>query len=206
MRSAKRPSAPLRFERVLWRRGLLSIAGVDEAGRGCLAGPVVSAAVVWGDNLPDGGIMDSKQIDSARRSVLLDHIQSHARDYAIGLCSPREIDTLNILNAALLAMSRALDDLKRAPEFCLVDGNRLPDKLRSPARAIVRGDHRSRTVAAASIVAKVTRDRMMRSLHEECPEYGWNRNMGYPTKQHLEALSRYGPSPYHRMSFRPCKQ
>ena len=195
------PSASLRFEQVLWKLGFLRVAGVDEAGRGCLAGPVVAAAVIWKDGLPDEGIRDSKKLNADKRSVLLDHIREQAVAWSVGLCTPEEIDRINILNAALLAMSRALDQLETPADYCLVDGNRLPPALSAPSRAIVRGDLRSRSIAAASIVAKVTRDRLMEDLHEQHPEYGWLRNKGYPTNDHIEALSSLGPTVFHRKTF-----
>jgi len=199
----RKQAAPIRLEQRLWQGGYPYVAGIDEAGRGCLAGPVVAAAVVWKESLPDFGIRDSKQVTPGRRNELLRHIQDNATCYAIGLCSPQEIDELNILNAAMLAMSRALGGLRPQPDFCLIDGNRIPNALPCPARAIVRGDDRSRSVAAASIVAKVTRDRLMETLHEEYPQFGWIRNKGYPTHEHVQAIAQYGPTRYHRLSFRP---
>jgi ribonuclease HII len=175
---------------------------VDEAGRGCLAGPVVAAAVIWPQHAPDEGIRDSKQLSSKRRVELLKHIQSTATGYGIGFCTAQEIDRLNILNAAMMAMSRALNGLRPVPNFCLVDGNRIPKEFSVPSRAVIRGDHRSRSVAAASIVAKVTRDLFMEELNAEYPHYGWIRNKGYPTREHILALARHGPSRFHRRTFR----
>lgn len=180
------------------------VCGVDEAGRGPLAGPVVAAAVILDPaNIPPG-LNDSKKLDAARREALFAALQPLA-GIGIGMASVEEIDSLNILQAAMLAMTRAIAALPRAPQFALIDGNRLPKQLPCPARAIVKGDARSLSIAAASIAAKVTRDRLMQTLAVRHPGYGFERHMGYGTAAHLDAISRLGPSPAHRRSFAPIR-
>lgn len=179
------------------------IAGVDEAGRGPLAGPVVAGAVI----LCDGGIMgldDSKKLSARRRGLLEAEIKSTCR-WAVGLASVDEIDRLNILQATLLAMTRAVDALGLEPAEVLVDGNRLP-RWRYRARAIVGGDALHPEISAASIIAKEHRDRLMREAAEQYPHYGWERNAGYGTPQHMAALREHGPTNYHRSSFAPIAQ
>lgn len=192
-------------EHILHAEGFRHIAGVDEAGRGCLAGPVVAAAVV----LPPGalppaldGLADSKTLPRARREALADAIRAEAAGVGIGQCSPAEIDELNILRAALRAMRRAAEELPHPPGFLLVDGNRTPVGLPCPCRTVVKGDQKVRTIAAASIIAKTTRDALMRRLHMKHPGYGWNTNVGYPTQAHYDGLATHGPSEHHRRSFR----
>ena len=185
------------------------LAGVDEAGRGPLAGPVVSAAVV----LPAGGlprrlavaIDDSKALTARLREALLPDILACCA-VGVGRAEVAEIDRLNILQATFLSMRRALDALAEAPAMALIDGNRLPPGLSCPARAIVKGDSRSLSIAAASIVAKVTRDRIMAVLSDRHPGYGWERNAGYGTAEHLAALRHLGVSTEHRRSFAPVAQ
>ncbi|MCB2128365.1 MAG: ribonuclease HII [Rhodobacteraceae bacterium] len=190
------------FETTALQRGFSYIAGVDEVGRGPLCGPVVAAAVrLVPDRLP-AGLNDSKKISAARRGLLFDQILS-AADVGIGAASVDEIDAINILQASHLAMSRAVAGMKRPPDWLLVDGNRVPADLAPRAEAIVRGDGRSLSIAAASIVAKVWRDRIMVDLAQQHPGYGWEKNAGYPTKDHLSALRNLGPTPHHRRSFRP---
>ena len=180
------------------------IAGVDEVGRGPWAGPVVAAAVILKrGNVPDG-LDDSKALTKARREALFDVIRERAI-VGCGSASVDEIDELNILQASLLAMTRAVAALGVAPRLALVDGNRAP-KLACPARPIVKGDSRSLSIAAASIVAKVTRDRLMADLAREHPAYGWERNAGYGTREHQEALKLVGICPHHRKSFAPIRQ
>lgn len=181
------------------------VAGVDEAGRGCLAGAVYAAAVI----LPPGhglrGLNDSKQLSERAREALYDPIREVALSWAIGAASVEEIDRLNILRASLLAMGRAVEALRPAATHCMVDGNRLP-ALPCTAQAIVSGDALHPNIMAASILAKVTRDRELRRLDGEHPGYGLAQHKGYGTPAHLEALKRLGPSPVHRRSFRPCTQ
>ena len=177
------------------------VAGVDEAGRGPWAGPVVSAAVILGAHAPPDGIDDSKALGRARREALFEALAKTAC-IGVGAASVDEIDRLNILAATMLAMCRAVDALGVAPAQVLVDGNRLPE-LPYPAIAVVGGDRRSLSIAAASIVAKVTRDRIMAALARGHPGFGWERNAGYGTPQHRAALTRFGVTPHHRKSFAP---
>ncbi len=176
--------------------------GVDEAGRGPLAGPVVAAAaiILSPARLPDG-IDDSKRLSAARRVALLKALADCAV-YAVGTASVAEIDGINILQATMLAMRRAVARLPLRPDAALIDGNRVPD-LTCAAHMLVRGDGRSLSIAAASIVAKVTRDRIMARLAGRYPDYGWERNAGYGTRGHRDALMRFGPTPHHRLSFAP---
>ncbi|MDR0741182.1 MAG: ribonuclease HII [Rickettsiales bacterium] len=178
------------------------IAGVDEAGRGPLCGPVVAAAVIFSSFDIDIPVViaDSKQMTRKKRALAFDWITKNTV-WAAGQCSPAEIDGMNILRASMLAMKRALAGLSRTPEFSLVDGNRLPDGL--AGRAVVRGDARSLSIAAASIVAKETRDRIMTELAGKFPQYGWERNAGYPTASHLQAIEKHGINRHYRKSFGP---
>ena len=184
-------------------RGL--IAGVDEAGRGPLAGPVVAAAVMLDDLQPIKGLNDSKQLGPRTRERLFDEIRGKALCFSIALASVEEIDQLNILQATLLAMRRAIDGLRLRPQRVLVDGNRLPE-LGMPAHAIVRGDAKVRAIAAASILAKVHRDRLCMALHEAHPQYGFDAHKGYPTAVHLAALREHGACAHHRRSFAPVRE
>ena len=181
-----------------------AVAGIDEAGRGPWAGPVVAAAVILDRHDLPAGIDDSKALSANRRAALFDAIRATAR-VGVGEAGVGEIDRLNILGATMLAMARALADLGERPAHVLVDGNRLPD-LPCPATAVVGGDRRSLSVAAASIIAKVTRDRMMASLAAEFAGYGWESNAGYGTAQHQGGLARYGVTPHHRRSFAPIRR
>ena len=181
--------------------GCLRVCGVDEVGRGPWAGPVVAAAVILDRGWDADGVDDSKRLTAAARTRLRREIEAHA-EVGTGQASVYEIDRMNILNAALLAMRRAVAALARVPECALVDGNRLPD-LPCPATAVTRGDARSVSIAAASIVAKVERDRLMAGLAVDFPGYGWERNAGYGTPEHTAALERLGVSPHHRRSFAP---
>ena len=178
------------------------VAGVDEAGRGPLAGPVVAAAVILDDLKPITGLNDSKKLTEKRREKLYDEILAKALCCSIAEASVQEIDTLNILQATLLAMRRAVDGLRLKPVKVLVDGNRLP-VLDVRAEAIVQGDALVPAISAASILAKVHRDRMCAQLHLQYPQYGFDRHKGYGTAEHLQALAEHGPSPWHRTSFAP---
>ncbi|MGD0190727.1 MAG: ribonuclease HII [Rhizomicrobium sp.] len=178
------------------------LAGVDEAGRGPLAGPVVAAAVVLDRKRIPKGLNDSKQMRPEAREEAFERVFDVATAVGVGVAAVDEIDLLNIRQATHLAMARAVRALSITAQFALVDGNDAP-ALPCPCETLVRGDGRSVSIAAASIVAKVTRDRMMRSLHNEFPGYGWLSNKGYPTEEHLAALMRLGPSPHHRRSFAP---
>ena len=184
--------------------GPLGLCGVDEAGRGPLAGPVTAAAVMLDPGRPIDGLRDSKKLSAAARERLANEIQGRALAWCVAEASVAEIDRLNILQATLLAMQRAVAGLGRAPDEVWVDGNRCPDwGWRS--RAVVRGDDRVAAIAAASILAKTTRDRYMCRLHEEYPAYGFARHMGYGTAAHLAALKAHGACPQHRRSFAPVK-
>lgn len=197
---SKRPD--LRYERKLWRTGLEAIAGVDEAGVGPLAGPVVAAAVIFAPEQFITGVHDSKQLRPDQRMRLDVEIRTRALALGVGLAEPAEIDRLNIYWATMLAMRRALHSLTRPPDHVLVDGRTVPE-LRLPQTRIVGGDRKSFCIAAASIVAKVARDAIMLQLDACYPEYGFARHKGYCTQDHLDALRRHGPSPIHRQSFAP---
>ena len=177
-------------------------AGCDEVGRGCLCGPVVAAAVVLDDNFEQNLVNDSKKLNFKTRLELDDYIKNNVKDYAIAELSPAFIDQHNILNASIHAMHNALDKLTIRPELILVDGNKFHPYNYIPHQCIVKGDSKVLSIAAASILAKNYRDQLMIQLHEEFPEYGWNKNMGYATKVHIEALKKFGPTKYHRQSFR----
>lgn len=199
------PSVPmpdLSIETPLWHRGHRWVAGVDEAGRGCLAGPVVAAAVVLAPDARIDRLDDSKKLTPAARDRIFEAVMTEALAVGIGRGSPAEIDDLNILHASLEAMRRAVLDLALPPDFVLIDGNRTVADAPWPQEAIVKGDARSLSIAAASVVAKVTRDRLMVRLHDDFPEYGWAGHKGYPTAAHYAALRAHGPSPHHRRSFR----
>ncbi|MFO1227076.1 ribonuclease HII [Roseateles sp.] len=181
------------------------MAGVDEAGRGPLAGPVVAAAVILDELQPIKGLADSKVLTALKREKLFDEIRAKALCFCIAEASPEEIDRLNILQATLLAMQRAVSGLRLKPTLVQVDGNRLP-KLPMPAEAIVKGDAKVPAISAASILAKVTRDRQCLTMHETYPAYGFATHKGYPTPEHLAALREHGPSPWHRLSFAPVRE
>ena len=181
------------------------VAGVDEAGRGPLAGPVVAAAVILDDHKPIKGLADSKKLTALRREKLFDEIRAKALCCSVALATVEEIDRLNILQATMLAMQRAVKGLRLKPAKVLVDGNRLP-VLDVVAEAIVSGDALVQAISAASILAKVTRDRMLDELHAQHPLYGFDRHKGYGTAQHLAALREFGPLPEHRRSFAPVAQ
>ena len=176
--------------------------GCDEAGRGCLCGPVVAAAVILNKDFQHNLINDSKKLSAKTRFELEIYIKEHVLEYAIAEVSPQKIDEINILNASFLAMHLALNQLKNKPELILVDGNRFHPYPNIEHLCIVKGDSKMLSIAAASILAKNHRDRLMLNLHEEFPNYGWNKNMGYATKIHRMALKEYGITPHHRKSFR----
>lgn len=192
--------APYRYERAAWRSGLAHVAGVDEAGRGPLAGPVVAAAVILNPERRLKGLEDSKLLTPARREVLFEQILEHAVGVGTGIVDPQTIDQVNILEATRLAMRQALSRLSPHPNLVLIDAVRL-QPLAWPQRALVRGDRRSASIAAASIVAKVTRDRLMVEADHLFPQYGFRRHKGYPTPEHLAALRHHGPCPIHRRTF-----
>lgn len=181
------------------------IAGVDEAGRGPLAGPVVAAAVIFKPDQPILGVKDSKILSLKKRESLYDQIFREALSVGVGLASVEEIDELNILQASLLAMKRAVDNLNIQPDKVLVDGNKLP-KWEYDSEAIIKGDSKILEISAASIIAKVTRDRLMLDLDQQFPQYGFAAHSGYPTEMHREALIQYGPCEHHRKSYGPVKE
>ncbi len=181
------------------------VAGVDEAGRGPLASPVVAAAVILDDLRPIRGLADSKVLTAARREALYDKIMAHALCQCVAHATVEEIDRLNILQATMLAMRRAVQGLRLRPAKVLIDGNRIP-VLPVPAEAIVGGDARVASISAASILAKVHRDRLCEDLHSAHPQYGFAQHKGYPTREHLEALRRHGPCGAHRRSFGPVRE
>lgn len=192
-------------EQVARAAGCRRVAGCDEAGRGPLAGPVVAAAVVLPDGLELPGLDDSKKLDPATRERLAAQIQAGAEAVGVGLASVDEIDTLNILRASLLAMRRAVEALGEPPDMLLVDGNQLVPGLGCRQQSLVDGDQRSVSIAAASIIAKVTRDALMVALDAEHPGYGLAQHKGYPCATHLAALRRLGPSPAHRRCYGPVR-
>lgn len=177
-------------------------AGCDEAGRGCLAGPVFAAAVILAPDFSHPLLNDSKQLSEAQRDRLRPVIEAEALAWAVASCSPEEIDQMNILNASILAMHRAIGALTLRPERLLIDGNRFKPYEDIPHECIVKGDAKYLSIAAASILAKTYRDEAMQRLHERYPMYGWDRHKGYPTKAHRLAIAEYGVSPEHRRSFR----
>lgn len=177
-------------------------AGCDEVGRGCLCGPVVAAAVIIDDTFEQNLVNDSKKLNFKIRAELDSYIKDHVREYAIAELPPAFIDEHNILNASIHAMHLALDKLTIRPELILVDGNRFHPYNFIPHQCIIKGDGKLLSIAAASILAKNYRDNLMIRLHEEFPQYGWNHNMGYATRAHREALEKFGPTIYHRRSFR----
>jgi ribonuclease HII len=178
-------------------------AGCDEAGRGPLAGPVFAAAVILPEGFSHPLLNDSKQMSERARDQLREVIEKEAVSWAVEAVSPEEIDTVNILNASILGMQRAVRRLDPRPEFLLVDGNRFKPCDGIPYKTVVHGDATYAAIAAASVLAKTHRDAYMRQIAAEYPQYGWEQNMGYPTKEHIEAIKRYGYTPYHRKSFHP---
>lgn len=176
-------------------------AGCDEAGRGCLAGPVFAAAVILPKNFYCEELNDSKQLTEKQRYELRPYIEENALAWAIGIVDNVEIDKINILNASFLAMQRAVDALKIAPQHLLIDGNRFNKTCVIPYTCIVKGDGKLMPIAAASVLAKTYRDDYMSALHIDYPAYNWDKNKGYPTKKHRNAIAEYGTTPYHRMSF-----
>ena len=181
-------------------------AGCDEAGRGCLAGPVTAAAVILPPHFSNDLINDSKQLTEHQRDALRPVIEREAVAWAVAMIDPAEIDRINILNASILAMHRAISQLKVRPEALLIDGNRFKPYPGIPHTTIVKGDSKMMCIAAASILAKTHRDEYMRRIAGEYPQYGWDKNKGYPTRDHRAAIAEFGTSPYHRMSVRLLKQ
>jgi ribonuclease HII len=193
------------FEKKATENGYIAIAGIDEAGRGPLAGPVVSAAVILPQTFSIGDVVDSKKLSVKKRARLYQEIYASAVAIGIGIVDPVEIDRINILQASLLAMSMATNNLRPQPECLLIDGPfQIPSRL--PQMPLIRGDTLSISIAAASIVAKVTRDRLMESYHEYYPQFGFSQHKGYPTRAHRKAIHRFGCCPIHRRTFRGVKE
>ncbi len=182
--------------------GELLEAGCDEAGRGCIAGPVFAAAVILAPAFQNSTLDDSKKLSAKTRDLLKEIVERDALAFALGVVDEKEIDTINILNASFLAMHRALSKLEMKPGHLIIDGNRFKAFEKVPYTCIIKGDGKYSSIAAASILAKTYRDEFMCKLHRQYPVYGWDRNMGYPTKFHRRALLEHGPCPYHRRSFR----
>ena len=185
---------------------LILEAGTDEAGRGCLAGPVTAAAVILKEGFQSELINDSKVLSEKKRELLRPIIEQQVHSYAVVHIDPEEIDRINILNASILGMHHALDKLVCLPEFIIVDGNKFKKYLEIPHECIIKGDGKYLSIAAASILAKTYRDEYMAKIHEEFPMYQWKKNKGYPTKEHREAIRKYGSTKYHRKSFRLLPQ
>lgn len=190
----------LYYENTAYEKGYNLVCGVDEAGRGPLAGPVCAAAVVLPKGLILEGVNDSKKLTEKKREALFDVITEQALDWSVAFATVEEIEEINILNAAMLAMKRAVEDLKNPVDFAIIDGNRKPP-LEIDCEAVVKGDAKSMSVAAASILAKVSRDRILRQYAVDYPQYGFEKHKGYGTKVHVEALKKYGPCEVHRPSF-----
>ena len=176
--------------------------GTDEAGRGCLAGPVTAAAVILPENFSNGLLTDSKQLSEAKRNLLKPIIEEQASTFHFAHIFPEEIDKINILNASILAMHQAILKLEPFPEFIIVDGNKFKTVNQIPYQTIVKGDSKYLSIAAASVLAKTYRDAYMETIHKEFPMYNWKKNKGYPTKEHRDAIKKYGITKYHRKSFR----
>ncbi|WP_338733022.1 ribonuclease HII [Mangrovimonas cancribranchiae] len=176
--------------------------GTDEAGRGCLSGPVTAAAVILPDNFKHKVLNDSKQLSESKRYELRTYIETHALTYAVAHVFPKEIDKINILNASILAMHKAISNLKETAEYIIVDGNKFKPFNDIPYETIIKGDGKYLSIAAASILAKTYRDDYMAKIHDEFPQYNWKKNKGYPTKEHRQAIKDHGITQYHRKSFR----
>ena len=190
----------LEFEKEALAKGYKSVCGVDEAGRGPLAGPVCAAAVILPEGVIIDGVNDSKKLSEKKRESLFDVIREQALSYSIAYATVDEIEEINILNATMLAMHRAIDGLEIKADYAMIDGNKIPP-IDIDAECIVKGDAKSMSIACASILAKVSRDRLLYKYAEEYPMYGFDKHKGYGTKVHREAILKYGPCPYHRKSF-----
>lgn len=190
----------LSYEKKAISKGYKAVCGVDEAGRGPLAGPVCAAAVILPENTIIEGVNDSKKLSEKKREALFDVIKEQALSYSIAFASVEEIEDINILNATMLAMKRAVEGLDVKADYAMIDGNRLPD-LSIDSEFIIKGDAKSMSIACASILAKVSRDRLLYEYAEEYPEYLFDKHKGYGTKAHVEAIKKNGPCPYHRLSF-----
>ncbi len=196
----KLPISSLKYETEIWAAGLVP-AGIDEAGRGPIAGPVVAAAAILPENFNLTGVDDSKKVSPVRREKLFESFSRNGVEYAVGMADAREIDEINILCATIKAMERAVAALRTSPGFLLIDGNK-ETHLSIKQRPIIGGDSKCMSIAVASIVAKVTRDRMMKELHKNYPAYNFSKHKGYPTAEHRNLIERYGLCPEHRKSFR----
>lgn len=190
----------LEYEQNAALNGYKAICGIDEAGRGPLAGPVCAAAVILPKNTIIEGVNDSKKLSEKKREALFDVIKDTALSYCVAYASVEEIESMNILNATMLAMKRSVDGLNVKADYAMIDGNRMP-RLEVESECIVKGDAKSMSIACASILAKVSRDRLLYKYAEEYPQYHFDKHKGYGTKLHVEAIKKYGPCPYHRMSF-----
>ena len=203
----------LQLERQKWAEGAITIAGIDEAGRGPLAGPVVAGAVVFDQSFIErelslrfSGLTDSKKLSAKKREQFFALLtECDCVQVGVGICNAEEVDSINILQATLKAMRIAVESLPLIPDYALVDGDKMAE-LPCPASTIIKGDSLSISIAAGSVIAKVTRDRMMRAFHDQYPEYGFDSHKGYGSKKHIEALFLHGPSPIHRKSFRPVRE
>ncbi|HCE1839389.1 ribonuclease HII [Vibrio parahaemolyticus] len=202
---AKTTKAKVKLPPFEYPQGYQLIAGVDEVGRGPLVGDVVTAAVILDPNSPIEGLNDSKKLSEKKRLALLPEIKEKALAWAVGRCSPEEIDELNILQATMVAMQRAIAGLKVQPDLVLIDGNRCPE-LSMDSQAVVKGDLRVAEISAASIIAKVVRDQEMEELDKQYPQFGFAKHKGYPTKAHFEAIEQHGVISEHRKSFKPVKK
>lgn len=189
------------YEKAAVSSGFNIICGVDEAGRGPLAGPVCAAAVILPEDTVIEGLDDSKKLSEKKRERLYDEIIERAVAYCVAYGTLEEIESVNILEATFIAMNRAIDGLEVKPDFAIIDGNRVPKGIKIPCATLVKGDSKSMSVAAASVLAKVTRDRLMLTYDEKYPQYNFKKHKGYGTKEHTELLKQYGPSPIHRLSF-----
>lgn len=177
-------------------------AGTDEAGRGCLSGPVVAAAVILPDDFQHELLNDSKQLSEKKRQELRPYIEKHALAFGVSFIHQEEVDELNVLQASITGMHRSIEQLNVQPEFIIVDGNKFKPYQETPHQTIVKGDAKFMSIAAASVLAKTYRDEYMEKIHQEFPQYNWQKNKGYPTKEHREAIRQFGATPYHRKSFK----
>ena len=191
------------FDKDFYNKGLSFVSGVDEAGRGPLAGPVVAAAVILPKDIFIDGVNDSKKLTPKKRNLLFEKIKQSAVSYAIGIVDSKTIDEINILQATFLAMKKALEQLSVTPDLLLIDGNHIIPNLKYNQQAIISGDAKSACIACASILAKVTRDNMMLEYAKKYPQYNFEKHKGYGTKAHIEAIEKFGPCPIHRMTFAP---
>ncbi len=191
----------LSYEKGANQKGYKYCCGVDEAGRGPLAGPVCAAAVILPENCQIDGLDDSKKLSEKKREALFEVIKERAVSYCIAFASVEEIDSVNILNATYLAMNRSIEGLSVPADYALIDGNRVPENIKIPCETVVKGDSKSCSIAAASVLAKVTRDRLMAELDREYPQYNLKKHKGYGTKEHTDLILQYGASPIHRKTF-----